>query len=520
MPSLKEATTKPDLSNYELVATPPTPPTPPSRGGSNLPGNSPLTLAPLPVSFGSAPDFQRGFYVRGTSQQRIPPLPVQASTAVGASAKSQAIVEAATSGPSVDLQVNGVDNPIQTKANFTGTGVRYGPGPGQINITGGSGDGLIHGDPIWVHDSAYIELRDDFLSGSGITNSGSDGTVPRNEIGQLGWMLCGTIGSSFGGINGGGFPYIGQMTWTQNGSASAAAFLVLQTNGRGSAHNLGSWPLGDTAGWKKTWVFKLDGDFVTGVPFSSAQKAIYIGLVGSTYPAMVNSFSRPDVFVGLRFDTSTTSPIIDDSFFTFEAVANSTTNSPARNNTQGTTFVTTVAPVAGVWHRLDIVCTTIGTVVMTLDGSSTNTFTVAIPTFSLTSSASGGSGSITSGQAQVGWSVSSSVPDGVWDQGSVVTISGFTAGRSALNGVQILGEGLANNIYWDTSHADISFGNDTITIAGRPALQPFFQMGNDDTSSPQSNSMTAWVDYFSFIWNPGVISLTAATPDPTKPRYF
>ncbi len=50
-------------------------------------------------------------------------------------------------------------------------------------------DGLIHGDAVWEHDSAYVEIRDDFTTG---TNS--IGAV--SGTGELGWFFGNSASTS------------------------------------------------------------------------------------------------------------------------------------------------------------------------------------------------------------------------------------------------------------------------------------------------------------------------------------
>lgn len=105
---------------------------------------SPLALAPIPPAMGTETDAARQFYRQSVSLQRMPPLPAATVPAAGASSASQAISvinggtsfsSGATSSTGIDLQTNNVDNPEQNVLNITGSGVSYGPGKGQVEIT-------------------------------------------------------------------------------------------------------------------------------------------------------------------------------------------------------------------------------------------------------------------------------------------------------------------------------------------------------------------------------------------------
>ncbi|HEU0049769.1 MAG TPA: hypothetical protein VFQ43_19430, partial [Nitrososphaera sp.] len=85
-----------------------------------------------------------------------------------------------------------------------------------MTITGtAGGDDLTHGDAVWEHDSAYVELRDDFVPC--ITSNGTFGPNSANTVGELGWFLLG--GTTNIDQQGGGPPYIGQFAWENNAVA-------------------------------------------------------------------------------------------------------------------------------------------------------------------------------------------------------------------------------------------------------------------------------------------------------------
>jgi hypothetical protein len=386
--------------------------------------------------------------------------------------------------------------------------------------TSGVTDGLTHGDPVWEYDPGYIILRDDF---HGNLNSASvtGGTTYQN-IGQLGWVLLGGFATTGpNGPLGGVPPNLGIYSWANNSVVSAAGWLTLSGSGGFSNSNFSqlSWALFEKPSWKMTFVFKVETANIPGQrTFITAQKSLYVGLSGPTLGALsTNNVSRPDQFIGVRFDTSTSAPSIGDTFFTLEVVANQTTSGVfTRHNTQGTTFVTNVAPVAGTWHRLDIICNTAGKVTLVLDGSSTNTLTASVPTYSFTTTVTGSStGTPTFGGAQLNWSST----QGVWNSGSSVTVSGFTAGRAGLNGTfQLMGAEDLFVLY--NLNSNIASGSDTVTLSGYPSWTPICTFGNDDTAAPSTDNALFCIDYWAFVWNPNLGPTPPGTPIATNPRYF
>jgi hypothetical protein len=384
----------------------------------------------------------------------------------------------------------------------------------------GTGDGLTHGTTPWESDSGYITIRDDFqpLLNSTIFSS----TPQKTGIGQLGWVLIGTPGGD-GGVYGGVPPYLGLYAWDNNSTVSNFGMILLNSSGgeTSNPHIQSCWALAENPGSVITWVFKLDSGSGATTAFAASQKAVYVGLTGPTAQLMSSaSYSRPDVFIGVRFDTSTTAPSINDSFFTLEVVANSTFSSPIRNNTQGVTKVTNVAPVAGIWHRLDIYFSGSGTVTVTLDGSVTNTLTTAIPKITFTTGANGLTGALTNGITSISWTASASVPESPWSDGSSITFSGFTGAQAPFNSTFTANYTKAAQVLFNQSGGNIASGNATGTATGYPAFTPMAMMGNDDTATPTGFNMMMFVDYFSYIWNPNLGPSAPGSPVATKPRYF
>src|ERR1700690_3302605 len=113
--------------------------TPPLNASADPEFNA-LAIAPIPPVMGTDTDAARQFYRTGVSQIRMPPLPIQAKPAAGASAASQIIVtqvsgggSGSSGGTTATFQTNNVVNPVQNILNITGSGVSYGPGKGQVS---------------------------------------------------------------------------------------------------------------------------------------------------------------------------------------------------------------------------------------------------------------------------------------------------------------------------------------------------------------------------------------------------
>ncbi len=337
-----------------------------------------------------------------------------------------------------------------------------------------------------------IIMQDHFYPFLSSTTSSS----PDSQIGELGWRLFGSVDHS--GMLGGVYPNVGSFFWSNNGTASDAGWLNLNTAGTSTSdYTANGLALFETPGWTMIYVFKLDGTFDSVLNFSKAQKSIYIGLVGVTTTSVFEGtpISRPDTFVGLRFDTSTTSPSINDSFFTFEVVANPTGTSAVRQNTQGTTQVTNIAPAIGVWHTLVITCPQAGQVTMTLDGG--NTFTATIPTVTVTGNVSG---LWANGIARLAWAPASTPPQPVnpWAAGTTLTVAGFVSPNLGYNGVFTLSAGADSDVWYDEPASASTISGTGITLSGFPAFIPSISFGNDDTASPTANNAYFFVDFWNY----------------------
>src|SRR5208282_3484536 len=166
MASLSDATQPRDTSQMALLTAPAKPPLPPAVSSDADPQFNALSIAPIPPALGQQPDSQRQFYRSNVSQLRMLPIQPAANIAAGAQAQSQVIYNSVV-GNSLILQTNNVNNPAQNILNLVGTGVTYGPNPGQVNIASGSSAPTV----IDYTYSAISWWRDDFVWGVGGTGA-------------------------------------------------------------------------------------------------------------------------------------------------------------------------------------------------------------------------------------------------------------------------------------------------------------------------------------------------------------
>jgi len=477
--------------------------------------NPNFSSGPLPAISMMQPDMQRTFYNPAAAQDRLAPPSATNNAVTGAQAISQTILNVGSGGSGPLLETNNQKNAVQSVLNLVaGTNISLSSDArGDVTIAStasGASDGLTHMRTPWETDPAAVILVDEFIS-----NAGAGNTSSQTNIGSLGWFISGNA-SNLGDVNGalGGVPpYLGQYNWANTGTITQTGFLTFPGGNLSGNFSQVSWALFDNPGWVMTFVFRVEpANNSSSRHFVFTKKALYVGLMGNTgsFYASNSSSSRPAIFIGIRYDTSTTAPSINDSFYTLEVVVNNEPTTSARNNTQGTTFVTSVAPATGVWHRLDIICNTAGKVTLTLDGSNTNTLTTTVPTYTLSGSISALAGN---GNAHVFWTASS-LGQGAWGTGSQITLAGFSTG--ALNSTFEAAAISPGTLDFDSS---LTIGSDTgSSISGFPSVVPVFGFGNDDTAAPTANTASISVDYWSFAWNPNLGPSAPGTPVITKPR--
>ena len=233
--------------------------------------------------------------------------------------------------------------------------------------------------------------------------------------------------------------------------------------------------------WKCTACNAVAGTITLANPLATGQAETHAGYIGS--------------------------PVLNDSTIILEAVQNPSYGASGRNNTQGVTLNTGVAAVPGTWHRLDVICTASGSITLVLDGSHTLTTTVSKTT--ITPASNGFNGNVAQNQLILNWTVTpGSVPTNIWGTGSQITVTGFSGAQAGFNSTwTVLGNnvstGASVSIFVDYPAANtIAQGSVSGTISGYPAIYPCAIFGDANMTGTVS-SATFWVDFFSFIWNPG-----------------
>ena len=497
-----EPGTAPQPPATPLISTPPQ--DMPLGGGLPQRGTIPISsVNPADIN-----DSNRMFRGQG-SRSTVYPYPNR--PAISSATSSVQAVTAAVSPATAALliQVNGAPTPVQDILDLiAGSGINLTPdATGGITIDSTSaGDGLIHGDAIWEIDPAYVLMRDDFINTSPAAGSLTSFTS------EIPWFAIG-VGSS-GFVGGGPLPQEGLLLLDNNGTANNMSAILPQIQAQPAQFG---WPLLDYPGWKIIWEFEVGrlAAVSPGASFSWAQVSTYIGL--ANYPGLsgnlvITNSPRPPYFLGLRYDTDTTSPAISDTQFVFEYVMNPTATPATRINTQGTVVATGIHPTEGNSYRLEISCTIAGSVTLLLtDGTTSFTTTMAVTQFS-TNNAPG----ITS--SNTGMIIASYTVSPPWAAGSIFTIAGGS--KADINGTWTMRPGTINPSVAVWYFTSASSGSDTGAITTvYPAMVPFVSFGNDSQATPVAGTKGLGIDYFGFVWNPGVGGGTG-TPNSLLARYF
>lgn len=412
---------------------------------------------------------------------------------------------------SLEIEVNGTPSSSQSVLNLENGG-----NP-PIQITDLGNGNVSIAPPKWTPNQ--VSWLEDFTSTPGMSSTVTN-IFGQAAFGQQGFYLNGfTSHTDSGIIAGGTFPFVGKVFWGNTSTVSASARLFpawmfsnasLTTNPASHADwNTNPLPLFDYPGWQVSFIFMLSPTL--NLALSTAQKSLYVGLFGVNpgFYNATNGTSRPDKFVGIRFDTSTSAPSINDSKFTLECVVNSiTTNTATRNNTQGTTKVCSLAPTQGVIYRLDITSTVAGQVVLTLNQSTTDTLIATVPQDIINIGSNFGQiftgGSSFQNQSRTGFLNVIS-----FGAGSKVTFSGITTPTfTQLNGITLPIQTIGfNGTLYNIQVLQTTLTNEGSTllsnasqISGFPAMYPGVWFGNDDTAAPTALTAQIEIDKIFFNW--------------------
>lgn len=487
-------------SNWVPIDSAPIDPNKPVAYQTPAASGDPYGSGPLPQNFGYQPALVKTGY--GGTSAPIPLMPIQGSGVAQANSTSQATIHKIATTAAAEAVAN------ISSTNFTaGNGITI--SGSVIELT----NPIVDGDPIWEIDSAYVLLRDDFN-----VNRSQDVSV--GEIGDLAWNLGGTTGTiQYNWSN--TPPHLGAIAWLNGASASNSGCLWGPGAGSDSTGYINSFSLLSSPGWKYVHVFQFAPKGTSSqVAASFADKSFYLGLTGDLSDTDIStSASRPRIFIGLRYDTDTSSPSIGDTTFNFEVVENVLVGAYSRNNTQGTVVNTNITPTAGVWYRLEILCVSAGSVTLSIWGSdgsfSSSSFTVSQYSLTVGSNVA----SIANGNGIAELSLSSTFHP--WNSGAPITISGLTGTPAILNGAALINlPNLSSTVLnWINTKGNITDQNvSTVTVVGYPCLVPCIRWGNSSTGSPASNTYFVY-DFFGFVWNsPGLASPSVSVAQ-TNPRW-
>jgi hypothetical protein len=241
----------------------------------------------------------------------MPALPPQALLGVGAQIASHVAVAIQEAGVGAEFQVNGVPNTDQSLLNLVGSGVSYGPGPGEVLITSAN-DGLAHGSSPWETDPSSVIMVDDFLSGTTTTGS----------VGQLGWSFV-NAGSGNLGFTAFQPPYTGILTLASGVSADNGFVFSPTPQPVSSGSPLG-FPITYATGWEVQYVFRWPPFIANAVNTTYTKSRLYLGFA---YHSVTNTAKRPAKFVGLRYDTD------PGATFTLTAAGNASSGTTAYTGT-------------------------------------------------------------------------------------------------------------------------------------------------------------------------------------------
>ena len=238
--NLANATKPMNTSNMNIVSFPAAPPAPPNTSAD--PEFSSIALAPIPPVMGTDVDGARQFYRSSVSQIRMPPLPAASKIAQGAQAATQVIYQvngggsntSASSTTGVDLQVNNVDNPVQSILNLTGPGVSYGPSKGEVSIFATIGQ--IENNGVAVPGEPTLNFLSPLVVTDNPTNQSSDISVSLATLYYQTVQQAGTSKAQEPKLN-----FLAPMTVTDdpgNTSSDVAVSVMVGDSGSGGVKGL------------------------------------------------------------------------------------------------------------------------------------------------------------------------------------------------------------------------------------------------------------------------------------------
>jgi hypothetical protein len=250
---------------------------------------------------------------------------------------------------------------------------------------------------------------------------------------------------------------------------------------------------------------------VTG--FSNAGNNVTITVTASTATTLVCTTSAQ---VNETHAGTATGPRLADSTYKFECYQNAADGS----NIQGTVLDTGIAPDNN-WHRLTIRSIVQGQILMSLDGGTESEISISTDNNQGFSTQLAGNSGITTELvvADNGGPAWYSAP--AW--GTPATVSGGTSTAAVFNGTWTVADFCPTSTsfsveMYPTVNSSASQSGTNIVLNWYNAFMPTIIFGNNGTTS--STGQALMLDYFSFVYNPGLATDFAQTANATLPRFF
>jgi hypothetical protein len=215
-----------------------------------------------------------------------------------------------------------------------------------------------------------------------------------------------------------------------------------------------------------------------------------------------------------------TGPQLADTTYKFECVQNASD----ALNIQGSVFDTGIAPDNN-WHRFRMRSIVQGQILFSIDGGTETKLSMGTDT--PIGSGSSFSLEIFGNYNSIVGNTNVLANGGTWAAapawGTPATLAGCTSTAAVLNGTYPVGDNaLASTsiaIFLNSGvNSSASETSSTPTITWYNAFYPLILFGNDSESGSSVSSIQ--IDWFSFVYNPGLAADFNQSPDPTKARFF
>ena len=247
--------------------------------------------------------------------------------------------------------------------------------------------------------------------------------------------------------------------------------------------------------------------------FTNAGNNITITVTSSTATTLVCTTSTQ---VNETHAGTATGPQLVDTTYHFECVQNAADGS----NIQGSVFNTGISPDNN-WHRFRIRSIAQGQILFSIDGGTETEISISTDTPPSGSSIEIFGNQPTTGFIEVIGNGITYYSAAAW--GTPATLAGCTGGAAVLNGTYPVADNTAavasTEVYLNSGvNSSASETSSTPTITWYNSFYPLILFGNDSESGPSQNTLA--IDYFSFVYNPGLATDFNQSPNSTNPRFF